>query len=124
MWGGRDVRGGGCHVIHPLAVRLYDVSTLQCFVSCDARDQHLDAVTCLHYSCDGRLYTTSSADGSVKVGLLAVALPANSPPCCRYGMESATDVSTHSSLPTMVRLSRQSGFPRIASMSCPVVEME
>ena len=80
-----NVRGGGCHVIHHLAVRLYDVSTLQCFVSCDARDQHLDAVTCLHYSCDGRLYTTSSADGSVKVGLLAVALPAN-PHCHVVGM--------------------------------------
>ena len=48
-------------------VRLYDVSTLQCFVSSDARDQHLDAVTAVHYSSDGRLYASSSLDGSIKV---------------------------------------------------------
>ena len=49
------------------AVRLYDVSTLQCFVSSDARDQHLDSVLSLNYSPDGRLYTTAGADGAIKV---------------------------------------------------------
>lgn len=48
------------------AVRLYDVGTLQCFVSSDARDQHFDAITAVNYSLDGRLYTTSSVDGSIK----------------------------------------------------------
>ena len=43
------------------------MSTLQCFVSSDARDQHFDAVTAVHYSSDGRLYVSSSVDGSIKV---------------------------------------------------------
>ena len=43
------------------------MSTLQCFVSSDARDQHLEAVTAVHYSSDGRLYASSSVDGSIKV---------------------------------------------------------
>lgn len=50
-----------------LTVRLYDVGTLQCFVSSDARDQHLDSVTAVNYSMDGRLYTSASVDGTIKV---------------------------------------------------------
>ena len=30
---------------HPYTVRLYDVSTFQCFVSSDARDQHVQTIT-------------------------------------------------------------------------------
>ena len=48
-------------------LRLYDVNTLQCFVSSDARDQHSAAITALDYAQDGRLYTTASKDGSIKI---------------------------------------------------------
>ena len=33
------------YVLSPNAVRLYDVNTLQCFVSSDARDQHWAVIT-------------------------------------------------------------------------------
>jgi cleavage stimulation factor subunit 1 len=66
-------------------LRLYDMNTLQCFVSSDARDQHAGPVTSLHYSLDGRMYTTASKDGSVKVHLcnclfrvVSRAIPGNS----------------------------------------------
>ena len=39
-------------------------------------------------------------------------------------MESAIDVSIRSSQLMEVRSSRQSGFPRMASISCPAGEME
>lgn len=48
-------------------LRLYDVNTLQCFVSSDARDQHWAVITSVQYSPDGRLYTTASEDGSIKI---------------------------------------------------------
>lgn len=69
-------------------VRLYDVNTLQCFVSSDARDQHSAALTSVsallhhlhvysysllvkvNYSLDGRIYATSSKDGDVKVSCM------------------------------------------------------
>ena len=77
-----------CELSQIFLVRLYDITTLQCFVSSDARDQHsgiyracsalLHTVfyytcvyrpcTSLDYSLDGKLYTTSSKDGCIKVG--------------------------------------------------------
>lgn len=48
-------------------LRLYDVKTKQCFVSSDARDQHTQSITSVHYSIDGRLYVTGSRDGALKI---------------------------------------------------------
>ena len=48
-------------------LHLYDANTFQCFVTSDSRDQHSAMITSIHYSQDGRMYVTSSKDGSIKV---------------------------------------------------------
>lgn len=74
----REVAGVRSLVFHPsgdfmlvgteqCTLRLYDVNTFQCFVSSDSRDQHGGAITSVHYSADGRAYTTGSKDGTIKI---------------------------------------------------------
>ncbi|XP_062505276.1 cleavage stimulation factor subunit 1-like [Corticium candelabrum] len=48
-------------------IRLYDVNSLQCFVSSNPRDQHTGPITSVKYTPTGKLYATSSKDGSVKL---------------------------------------------------------
>lgn len=48
-------------------IRLYDVNTLQCYVSSNPKDQHSGPITSIKYSSNAKLYATSSKDGSVKL---------------------------------------------------------
>ncbi|CAF0802709.1 unnamed protein product [Didymodactylos carnosus] len=48
-------------------VRLYDVETGKCFVSAQPQEQHSKAITCLKWSPNGRMFATSSKDGTFKV---------------------------------------------------------
>jgi len=77
-----------CHI--PKIVRLYDVNTVQCFVSANARDQHSREITSVsqfyiiaytslsplpkqvHYTPDARMYCSSGDDGAIKVRKLYV----------------------------------------------------
>ena len=81
-----------CHVLSSNPVRLYDVNTVQCFVSANARDQHtreITSVSCphmtvhnrvvilpyplpqqVHYTPDARMYCSSSDDGAIKVNTI------------------------------------------------------
>lgn len=49
------------------AVRIYDVKSLQCFTSGRAQDAHRAAITQIRYSKNGRMFATSSADGSIRI---------------------------------------------------------
>ncbi|KAI7848261.1 WD40-repeat-containing domain protein [Circinella umbellata] len=49
------------------AVRIYDVKTLQCFTNSKTNEMHRGPITQVRYSHTGRLFATSSADGSVRV---------------------------------------------------------
>lgn len=51
---------------HP-TLRLYDVSTFQCFVSCNPLDQHTDAICSVSYNPGANTYVTCSKDGSIKL---------------------------------------------------------
>lgn len=51
---------------HPVT-RLYDVETGRCFVSSHPQDQHSKAITCVRWAPNGRLFATSSKDGSFKL---------------------------------------------------------
>lgn len=51
---------------HPV-LRLYDINTFQCFVSCHPRDQHRGPITSISYSSNGSIYATSSKDGDIKL---------------------------------------------------------
>lgn len=51
---------------HP-TVRLYDLNTLQCFVSSNPEDQHLGPLTSVSYCPAAHLYVTASKDGSWKL---------------------------------------------------------
>jgi cleavage stimulation factor subunit 1 len=51
---------------HPV-VRLYDVETGRCFVSTHSQDQHNGAITSVRWAPNGRLFATSSKDGSFKL---------------------------------------------------------
>ena len=46
---------------------MYDVNTTQCFTGSVPRHQHLDFITGLDWSTDGRLYASASMDGAIKV---------------------------------------------------------
>eukprot|EP00096_Caligus_rogercresseyi_P012804 TRINITY_DN5482_c0_g1_i1.p1 TRINITY_DN5482_c0_g1~~TRINITY_DN5482_c0_g1_i1.p1 ORF type:complete len:447 (-),score=116.43 TRINITY_DN5482_c0_g1_i1:136-1476(-) len=54
----------GCE--HPV-VRLYDVNTSQCFVSSIPQQRHGSEVTMVKWSNDGKLYVSSSTDGTFKI---------------------------------------------------------
>ncbi|KAI8141496.1 WD40-repeat-containing domain protein [Fennellomyces sp. T-0311] len=49
------------------AVRIYDVKTLQCFTNSKTVEMHRGPITQIRYSHTGKLFATSSADGSVRV---------------------------------------------------------
>ncbi|XP_065182297.1 cleavage stimulation factor subunit 1-like [Sycon ciliatum] len=51
---------------HP-TLRLYNVATTQCYVSCNAADQHHGAVTSVGYASDYNVYASTSKDGAVKL---------------------------------------------------------
>lgn len=51
---------------HP-TLRLYDIESGRCFVSSNPSDQHSSAITGLAYSKDGRIYCSSSKDGTIKL---------------------------------------------------------
>lgn len=51
---------------HPV-LRLYDLNTFQCFVSCNPSDQHKGPVTMVAFNGDGKVYATSSKDGAIKL---------------------------------------------------------
>ena len=48
-------------------IRIYDVSTGQCFVGQSFMSQHQDIITGVEWSADGKLYVSASADGNIKV---------------------------------------------------------
>nr|ACO15622.1 Cleavage stimulation factor 50 kDa subunit [Caligus clemensi] len=54
----------GCE--HPV-VRLYDVNTSQCFVSSISQQRHNAEVTVVKWSNDGKLYVSTSLDGTFKI---------------------------------------------------------
>ena len=76
------------HILSSNPVRLYDVNTVQCFVSANARDQHtreITSVSCphmtvhtshpplpqqVHYTPDARMYCSSGDDGAIKVNTI------------------------------------------------------
>lgn len=51
---------------HP-TLRLYDVNTFQCFVSCNPLDQHTDTISGVSYNPSANSYVTCSKDGSIKL---------------------------------------------------------
>jgi len=51
---------------HP-TIRLYDLNTLQCYVSSNPDDQHLGPLTSVSYCPAAHLYVTASKDGSWKL---------------------------------------------------------
>ncbi|PAA58369.1 hypothetical protein BOX15_Mlig008640g4, partial [Macrostomum lignano] len=48
-------------------LRVYDVSTGQCFVSCNPNDQHTRALTMLRWAGSGQYYCSASKDGCLKL---------------------------------------------------------
>lgn len=48
-------------------IRLYDVNTMQCFVGSVASNQHSNSITSVKWSQDGRVFASSSKDGSIKL---------------------------------------------------------
>lgn len=51
---------------HP-TLRLYDVNTFQCFVSCNPLDQHTDTISGVSYNHSANSYVSCSKDGSIKL---------------------------------------------------------
>ena len=51
---------------HP-TLRLYDINTFQCFVSCNPQDQHTDAICSVSYNPSANMYVTGSKDGCIKL---------------------------------------------------------
>lgn len=51
---------------HP-TLRLYDINTFQCFVSCNPQDQHIDAICSVNYNASANMYVTGSKDGCIKL---------------------------------------------------------
>lgn len=48
-------------------LRLYDINTCQCFVSCNPLDQHTEAITSIDYNKTASYYVTGSKNGDIKV---------------------------------------------------------
>lgn len=48
-------------------VRVYDLTTAQCYVCNFPSHQHTKPLTAIRYSKDGRHYVTASRDGSIKL---------------------------------------------------------
>ena len=46
------------YVIYEWPLRMYDVNTTQCYTGSDPRQQHLDSITSLDWSMDGKLYVS------------------------------------------------------------------
>jgi cleavage stimulation factor subunit 1 len=53
--------------VHHPVIRLYDVSTTQCFTGSIPKHQHRDVVTSVNWSHDGKLYVSASVDGCIKI---------------------------------------------------------
>ncbi|XP_065842308.1 cleavage stimulation factor subunit 1-like [Oscarella lobularis] len=51
---------------HP-TIRLYDFNTLTCYVSANPKDQHSGPITSIRYSSNGKMYVSSSKDGTIKL---------------------------------------------------------
>lgn len=51
---------------HPV-IRLYDLTTMQCFTSSQHREHHQQIVNDLHCTSDGRVLASASGDGMVKL---------------------------------------------------------
>ena len=48
-------------------IRMYDITTSQCFVASNPAHQHSDSVTSIKWSPDGKLYASASIDGMIKI---------------------------------------------------------
>lgn len=53
-------------VMQPV-IRMYDITTSQCFVASNPAHQHSDSVTSVTWSPDGKLYASASLDGMIKI---------------------------------------------------------
>ena len=53
-------------VMQPV-IRMYDITTSQCFVASNPAHQHSDSVTSIKWSPDGKLYASASIDGMIKI---------------------------------------------------------
>lgn len=51
---------------HPI-LRLYDLHTLQCFISPESGGQHSEAIRSVDWTFDGSCYASASSDGHVKI---------------------------------------------------------
>ncbi|XP_067945996.1 cleavage stimulation factor subunit 1-like [Watersipora subatra] len=51
---------------HP-TMRLYDVTTQQCFVGSNPKDQHSGPITTCKWSMNAKMFATGSADGNIKL---------------------------------------------------------
>ncbi|KAL9548753.1 hypothetical protein MBANPS3_005531 [Mucor bainieri] len=49
------------------AVRVYDVKTLQCYTNSSNADMHRGSITQIRYSNTGKIFATSSLDGTVRI---------------------------------------------------------
>ncbi|GAN10283.1 cleavage stimulation factor subunit 1-like isoform X2 [Mucor ambiguus] len=49
------------------AVRVYDVKTLQCYTNSSSADMHRGSITQIRYSNTGKIFATSSLDGTVRI---------------------------------------------------------
>lgn len=74
----KDCQAVRCLTFHPTGdymavgtdhnvLRVYDINTLQCFVSAIASQQHNSSVTCVKYAPNAKLYSTGSLDGTIKI---------------------------------------------------------
>ena len=67
---GISIHPSGDHLLvatdHP-TIRMYDLNTLQCYVSNNPEDQHVGPLTAVSYCPAAHLYVTASKDGSWKL---------------------------------------------------------
>lgn len=48
-------------------LRIYDISTAQCFASAIPSQQHKGAINCVKYAKTAKMYATGSVDGQIKI---------------------------------------------------------